>query len=166
LEDPADELALKSFIWGDQVGRMKRLQEGIEAYRKVQQSPAPVNVFKCDLPDGLGRFLSMTAPLDSPSPVVIYNTYMTPYLRDKGSSLFQEIDHWAARQTRPVLWLQWEPARDGREAPVKDWIVWTADRWQSGSHRHRDIGWVHPHGGEAVFDQRLGLEDLGTLVGD
>jgi hypothetical protein len=166
LEKPADELALKSFIWGDHVGRMRRLQEGIEAYRQVQQSTAPVNVFACDLPGGLGRFLSMTAPLDSPSPVVIYNTYMTPYLRDKGTALFEEIDHWVAQQARPVLWLQWEPARDGREPPVMDWIVWTADLWQAGSHQHWEIGWVHPHGGEAVFNEGLGLGDLGMGVGD
>jgi hypothetical protein len=150
-----DEITLKSFIWGDQIERMDRLCEGIDAYRQAQDSAATINVYRCDLPQDLGRFFESCLPAHPSIPVVIYNTYMTTYLTDKGASFLNEIGRWASRRENPVLWLQWEPDRDGRISPVEGWIAWTADLWQEGSHQHWQLGWVHPHGGSAVFEGDL-----------
>jgi hypothetical protein len=168
IETKDDEITLKSFIWGDQVERMDRLCEGIEAYRQAQVSAAPVRVCHCDLPQDLGRFLESCLPADPSIPVVIYNTYMTAYLADKGGSFVNEIGRWASRLVNRVLWLQWEPAWDGRIPPVEGWIAWTADLWQDESHQRWQLGWVHPHGGSAVFegDWGLGIGDWGLGIGD
>jgi hypothetical protein len=152
LDNKANETMLKSFIWGDQVDRMERLCEGIDSYQLAQQSPTPVNLYQCQLPEELNSFLDQRFPVEDRAPVVIYNTYMTAYLARKGRGIADQIGSWASRQKQPVMWLQWEPARDGQKAPSEEWIAWTSDMWQEGNHRRTLIGWVHPHGGEAIFE--------------
>ncbi len=156
LDDQEDELILKSFVWGDQVDRLARLEEGIIALRRASQGDAPVRLHQADLPDDLGRFLQAAlAEGDPEAPVVIYNTWMTSYLRDKGHSLGYHIDHWAIRQRRPVLWLQWEPVRDGSEPPQPEWCDWTAELWHGQDRSRWRLGWVHPHGTEAQLGKGL-----------
>jgi hypothetical protein len=128
LDDAEQELTLMSFVWADHPERLQRLREGIAAYRLVQQSDVP------------------TAPL------VLFNTYMTVYLEDKGASMRRIIGAWAAEQNQPVLWLQWEPAYGGKAAPEYSWCAWTADLWEAGEHSHQQLAWVHPHGVEAQFE--------------
>lgn len=158
LEDEQDELTLMSFVWGDQRDRLGRLQEGIVAFKRVNQGDAPVRLAQAELPDDLGRYLQqILADGDPEVPVVIYNTWMTSYLKDKGHSLGYHIDHWATGQKRPVLWLQWEPARDGSEPPHLEWCDWTAELWHGDVRSRWRLGWVHPHGGEAQLGK--GLEE-------
>lgn len=149
LDSPQDELMLMSFIWGDQHDRLARLQEGIAAFKRANRGDAPVRLNTADLPDDLGRYLQRVLADGGAAPVVIYNTWMSSYLRDKGQSMAYHIDGWAAGQDRPVLWLQWEPARDGREPPHYAWCAWTAELWQGDERTRWHLGWVHPHGGEA-----------------
>jgi len=153
FQTKADETTLKSFIWGDQVDRMERLCEGLEAYRRAQESSVPAYLYRCQLPQELGVFLEQRLPAGPPQiPVVIYNTYLTAYLTQKGRGIVDQIGSWASRQKRPVLWLQWEPVRDAQNPAVEGWIAWTAGLWQEGKHQSWLIGWVHPHGGEAIFE--------------
>ena len=160
-----DELTLMAFIWGDQVSRLTRLQEGIAAFKQVGQSDAPVRLSPADLPDDLGLFLHQLPVDEDPTvPAVIYNTWMTSYLKDKGQSIGYHIDQWASGQRRPVLWLQWEPTRDGSEPPHYGWCAWTADLWRGGERSHWHYGWIHPHGGEAQLGR--GLEDWRRFCGD
>ncbi len=147
LETPADELTLRAFIWADQPQRLLRLDEGIAAFRKIQAGAVPVRLAAVNLPAELPAFLR---PLAGTDPVMIYNTYMTVYLPDRGKSLRQIIGEWAATQPRPVLWAQWEPARN-EDPPQTGWCAWTLDCWQRGEHRRWHLGWVHPHGTEAMF---------------
>jgi len=158
LDDRQDELTLMSFVWGDQLDRMARLREGIAALKRADRSDAPVHLHQADLPDDLARFLQETLAAGDPdAPVVIYNTWMTSYLKDQGESLGYHIDHWAARQQRPVLWLQWEPARDGSQPPRPEWCDWKAELWRGQERSRWRLGWVHPHGTEAELGQ--GLEE-------
>jgi hypothetical protein len=157
LQTRDDELALMAFIWGDQLRRLARLQEGIAAYRRAEASGAPVKLFPADLPDDLGRFMAQHVPPEPHVPVIVYNTWMTHYLTDRGQSLFYHLEHWASDQDRPVLWLQWEPPADGSEPPEKGWCAWSAGLWSGQNHRRFHLGWVHPHGGEAAFAD--GLEE-------
>ena len=45
LTNETDELTLMAFIWGDQVDRLERLREGIDAFHLVTKSdsPAPIS---------------------------------------------------------------------------------------------------------------------------
>ncbi len=110
-----------------------------------------MKIYQANLPDDVNRFLHDRVPDDPSVPVVITNTWMTSYLGDKGQSLMVHLDQWAADQQRPVLWLQWEPPRDGSLPPVDGWCAWTADLWQGQTHRRWLLGWAHPHGLEVAF---------------
>lgn len=146
LATEADEQTLAAFIWGDQVERLTMLRQGIAALHRVNQTTIPVRLFPADLPDDLGRFFEeRVAPLVE-APVVLYNTYLTTYLRDKGASLRPQLAVWAEKQSRPVLWLQWETLWQGPQPPGLGWVGWTADLWSGGSHLHWHLAWAHPHG--------------------
>ncbi|MFZ0544210.1 MAG: DUF2332 family protein, partial [Candidatus Promineifilaceae bacterium] len=108
LDSVEAERTLMSYVWGDQVARLERLREGIDAFREVQAGDVPVQLYRVDLPDELGGFLRDAVP-GNECPVVIYNTFMTAYLSDKGASFRETIGRWAAGRKQPVLWLQWEP---------------------------------------------------------
>lgn len=149
LETAADERVLASFIWADQVERMVRLKEAVAAFHQVQQSSVPVHLCRTSLPDDLFVMLDQQ-PHDSHEPVVIYNTFVKIYLPDKGMGLRIQISEWAERQSRPVVWFQWEPPQytsvQNRSAPNLGWLAWTADLWHNKSHHQFQLGWVHPHG--------------------
>jgi len=147
LETAADEQILRSFIWADQPHRLVRLEEGLAAFREIQAGDVPVRLSAVDIPAELPEFLHAREGHD---PVLIYNTYMTVYLSDRGESLREIIGQWAKTQPRPVLWTQWEPARD-KDPPHTGWCAWTVDCWQRGNHRQWHLGWVQPHGTEAQF---------------
>jgi hypothetical protein len=143
-----DRLNLMAFVWGDQVDRLDRLREGLDALDRTAQEGAPVHVYPAKLPGELEPFLARRVPAEPPSPVVVYNTYFTPYLPHNGATLRRHMERWAASQSRPVLWLQLEPPADEAQAPAYGWCQWTADLWQDGSHRHWFLAWIHPHGAE------------------
>lgn len=155
LKTMADQRTLMAFVWGDQVERMKRLQEGIEVFIQAERSDAPVALYPIELPYELGAFLQQQVQAGADFPVVIYNTYITTYLPDKGESLRHIISRWAESQERPVLWLQWEISREGGQPPGYGWCAWTADLWQKYSHYRWKLGWVHPHGAAAEFTSGL-----------
>ncbi|MBP6786066.1 MAG: DUF2332 domain-containing protein [Candidatus Promineofilum sp.] len=149
LRTAEDELTLAAFIWGDQPQRMARLREGIAALRDVAGSAAPVSLRPLRLPDELPAFLVEAFPAPAGAPVVIFNTTVSMYLPDKGDSMRGMIDAWASAQSVPVLWLQWEPDREGRRPPEREWLAWTADYWPNDGRadpRRFRLGWVHPHG--------------------
>jgi len=157
LRDAADELTLAAYVWGDQAQRMARLREGIAALRAVESSAdrspldgsPPVRLAPLNLPDELPRFLADELPQPLDAPVVIYNTVVTLYLPDRGASLRGMVAEWAARQSVPVLWLQWEPWRDGPPPPEREWMAWTADYWPNDGRPtapRSHLAWVHPHG--------------------
>lgn len=147
LRAPDDELTLASFVWGDQAARMARLREGIAALRDVEPTNAPVRLMRLRLPEELPGFLG-TLPRRTDAPVVLYNTTVTMYLPDRGASLRGIIAEWAASQTVPVLWVQWEPWWGGPEPPEKEWLSWSADYWPNDGRASSSLrlAWVHPHG--------------------
>ena len=151
LETAVSEHTLASFIWADHPTRLIRLREGIAAFRQVNQSNTPVTLHQATLTDDLPQFLQKV-PAGS-DPVLIYNTYMTVYLPDKGISMWSHVNEWALPQNRPVLWLQWEPLWGGPHPapPEFGWCAWTADLWQDGQHKQWQIAWAHPHGTKAQF---------------
>lgn len=146
LKSLANQGHLAAFVWGDQPERLSLLRQGIAALQQVNQSAAPVRLHQVDLPDHLPRFLEEQITPLSGAPVVLYNTYLTTYLHDKGASLRRHLAAWAGHRAHPVLWLQWEPPRSGKVPPALGWVAWTADLWQQERHQHWHLGWTHPHG--------------------
>lgn len=146
LTTKRDEQTLAAFIWGDQPGRLALLRQGIAAFHRVNSSQVPVRLHPVDLPDELARFLEQQVPTGSDAPTVIFNTYLTTYLHDKGASLWPQLAAWAGKQAQPVLWLQWETLWQGPRSPEFGWVGWTADLWRDGRHFHWQLGWAHPHG--------------------
>ncbi|MCA9940652.1 MAG: DUF2332 domain-containing protein [Anaerolineales bacterium] len=150
LRSRADELRLMSFVWADHVPRLQRLQEGIAAR---QAFGGDFRLESLEMPAQLPHFLATHITARHPHhPVVLYNTYMTTYLSDKGASLRQIIGDWAGDQPHPVLWLQWEPPPPPIEPPAFGWCAWTADYWQQQTHHHHQFGWVHPHGAHIIVE--------------
>ena len=146
LRSAADELTLAAFVWGDQLERLAMLRQGIAVLHRVNRSAVPVHLYPVDLPDQLPRFLDERISPLSDAPIVLYNTYLTTYLHDKGSSLRPHLAAWAARQPQPVLWLQWETLWQGPQSPDFGWVGWTADLWRNGRYHHWHLAWTHPHG--------------------
>ena len=147
LKTESDRATLESFIWADQVERLNRLDEGIEAFKMIATQMA-ITIWPVFLPDGLPKFLD-SLPLKEEGPVVIYNTYMSSYLRDHGNDMRVHIGNWALEQKRPVLWVQAEPPHGRMEATTHGdhWCAWTIDLWEpKKGHCHWHIAWVHPHG--------------------
>lgn len=136
LETEADERQLMSFVWADQPNRLDRLKEGLQAQRKVK-----VDLQRVTLPDELPGFLNRLPAAERP--LVLYNTVVKIYFPDRIAEMDQIVAAWAAAQSRPILWLQWEPGGDNPSSPT---MAWTRDLWQNGRHTRDQIGWVHPHG--------------------
>lgn len=151
LETQADELGLASFVWGDQVHRLRMLRQGIAALRSVESSDAPVRLVSADLPSDLETVLDPHFIDNDRDAVVLYNTYLTSYLSCKGRDLTLRVSDWAKRQKVPILWLQWEPLRQGPTAPTIGWLAWTAHLWTQGEERRWHLAWVHPHGSSIMW---------------
>ena len=148
LNSRQDELKLTSFVWADQVTRLAVLRRGIAALHALNQQGTPIRIHQARLPDGLTGFLEKELGQLDDAPVVLYNTYLTTYLHDKGASLRSQIGEWARKADRPVLWLQLETIWDGPQPPVFGWVGWTADLWLESRHHSWQLAWAHPHGTE------------------
>lgn len=146
LTTDRDELTLAAFIWGDQVERLARLRQGIAALHRVNATGPPVRLHCVDLPGALPQFLAEQLTGCHGAPLVLYNTYLTTYLFDKGASLRPQLAAWAALQVQPVLWLQWETPWQGVKPPNFGWVAWIADLWQEGRHWQWHLAWAQPHG--------------------
>jgi len=141
-----DEQTLAAFVWGDQLKRLAMLRQGIAALKRIRGTSAPVRLYPAHLPGDLTEFLEQRITPCSDAPVVLYNTYLTTYLHDKGASLRPQLAAWAAGQIQPVLWLQWETLWQGPRPPDFGWVGWSADLWRDGRHFHWHLAWAHPHG--------------------
>lgn len=148
LDVATDEGArtLAGFVWGDQPERFEQLRQGIEMLRRVNRTGMPVRLCPVDLASGLDRFLAEQVDVETEAPIVLFNTYLTTYLSDRGASLRPQLAAWAGCQHQPVLWLQWETLWQGPKPPEFGWLGWSADLWIGGQHRHWHLAWVHPHG--------------------
>jgi hypothetical protein len=151
LQTAEQENSLAAYIWPDQRQRHQRLREGIAAFHLLNQTDAPITLYAVTLPADLPDFLhNHVSP--EPAPVVFYNSYITQYLPQRGVLLRQHLTDWAVNQSRPVLWLQWEPDRSGKDGPEYGWLRWTADLWQEQTHRQFHLAWVQPHGTHVQFE--------------
>jgi len=154
LHNPSDEIRLASFVWGDQPERLDRLQEAIDAFHVVAQTQAPVQLFGAKLPDELSSFLYSSLPKPT-TPVVVYNTYLRPYICDGWNSIEHSLNEWSKDNEQPLLWLQWELPNKDIQGPYLGWLAWTAELVENGQSRKWLLGWVHPHGGHVQWEKGM-----------
>ena len=151
LDSEKREQVLLSFIWADQMERLGRLREGLAAFKSEQANGVPVTMRPVHLPGELAAFLAGYAPAGD-APHVLYNTYMTTYLPEKGESLKLIIGEWAAGLDRPVIWIQLEPVRG---ASRFGWCAITVDYWRNGEQHHWQLAMSHPHVNALEFSPGL-----------
>ncbi len=151
LRHEDDALTLQAFVWADQPERLLRLREGLSALAAAANTPAPVRLHPLRLPGELPAFLRDRVPRDR-APVLLYNTYITRYLPDRGRRMAGHIAAWARAQDRPVLWCQLEP---DKAAPQFGWCAWRLDLWRAGQHQQWQLGWAHPHLTQIHFEPDL-----------
>jgi len=117
--DPATEagaVRLRSFLWPDQVDRLRRLDQAIEVARRV-----PVVVDRADAADWI------EAQLARPTPglaTVVHHSIVLQYLpRPTFERLRAAIEGAGARATpdAPVHWLRMEPAGDVADVRLTSW---------------------------------------------
>jgi hypothetical protein len=131
--EPADRLRLLSFVWADNLERLRLLSAALEAAAddpvSVQQAPARewLPGVLADLPDG-----AVTVVMQS-----IVWQYLTPEERDH---LVATMEDAGARATpsSPVAWLRFEPGETperGAEVRVR--------RWPGGADRLLAIAGYH-----------------------
>jgi hypothetical protein len=147
LDSERDEQTLAAFVWADQLQRLALLRQGLAALRRVSRPQAPVRIHPANLPGDLARLLNERVSPLGDAPIVLYNTYLTTYLHERGALLRPQLAVWAERHPQPVLWLQWETLWQGPKPPHFGWLGWTADVWIKGRHRCWQLAWAHPHGG-------------------
>ena len=158
LDDPEQQDYLASFVWADQLARLHTLKNGIATLLRMNAGSTPVQLAPCRLPEELPNYLASLTPASAPT--LLFNTYITIYLPDRGRTLEQRLVSWAGRQPFPVLWLQWEhPGDKAMKAPQPGWLAWTAELWQNASCRRWHLAWVHPHGNSICW-----LPDWGRWI--
>lgn len=150
LADSAERAYLAAFVWADQPARLQALKAGISALLQASSNP-PLSLEACRLPEELPAYLAGLGRLAAPC--ILFNSYITMYLPDRGRGLAPLVARWARAQPHPVLWLQWEHLRGDHapKAPVPGWLAWQADLWQNGRHGHWHLAWVHPHGSRVCW---------------
>ncbi|WP_028582276.1 DUF2332 family protein [Desulfogranum japonicum] len=149
VNDLHDERLLCSFVWGDQPQRMLRLQEGIAAFRECCMEKGQIPIYRIELPGELAVFLKTIQDEEVADPMVLFSSYITTYLHDKGKSLFEIIQQWATGQQRAIVWFQQDLAAPDIVAckpPDLGWVLWSANVWQAATHISFHLAWCHPHG--------------------
>ncbi len=152
LSSAAERRYLAAFVWADQLGRMRTLNQAIDTLLHVNGADTPVSLLACRLPQELPDFLQALPRLAAPC--ILFNSYLNVYLPDKGESMQAHIARWALTQEQPVLWLQWEHLRANASSgkpPAFGWLGWTAQLWHHGQRQNWHLAWVHPHGGRIAW---------------
>lgn len=144
LHKEAERLYLAAFVWADQPDRMRVLRQAIKTLLRINNTDRPVRLQTCCLPHELPAFLHTLPKLKAPC--ILYNSYLTAYLPDKGKGVQAQIARWATVQQQPVLWLQWEHLPPNDRPPAFGWLGWTAQLWHQGRQQSWHLAWVHPHG--------------------
>jgi hypothetical protein len=117
--DPTTEegaTRLRSFLWPDQVERLRRLDGGIEVARRV-----PVAVDQADAADWIEEHLAEPVPGVA---TVVHHSIVLQYLsRDTFDRLRSALETAGSRATpeAPLHWLRMEPAGDVADVRLTSW---------------------------------------------
>lgn len=164
---PESRRNLEACIWGDQRRRLDRLREGMALHdHAAELDLVPAEVRQLELPGELPEFLGAAVPMHPQAPVITYNTYATAYLSDVNQravarDLRSFARTWSLRHKLPWMWVRFEPARAGKDAPHPGWCLWIVELFSGSKHKIIELGWAHPHLIRAEFGP--GLVELRNL---
>ncbi|WP_216851323.1 DUF2332 domain-containing protein [Acidisphaera sp. L21] len=140
LEDPAQRLRLRAFIWADQLERLARLEAAITIARAAGH-----RVEQADAATWVRDRLAEAAPGCT---TVLYHSIMWQYMpqatRDAISATIAQASA-AATRAAPFAWLRFEPARVV-EGPEMRCTVWPGgeDVQLATAHAHGStVQWQH-----------------------
>lgn len=181
LEGTDLEGHLEACIWGNQRRRLERLREGMAIHRAaieqaVRQQAGlgastnpgllPAKILPVELPSDLTEFLANAVPTHPQVPVVAYNTCVTAYFSDVDQRAYARdmrsfARTWSLQHKLPWMWVRFEPARAGKDAPHPGWCLWVVELFSGSKHKSIELGWAHPHLIRAEFGS--GLTELRDL---
>ena len=169
LERPEFESHLEACVWGDHRRRLRTLRSGMNVHRRARAGAGglkPARILPLELPGDLDEFLAKAVPSHAEVPVVVYNSYTTTYLSDVNERAVARqmrafARSWSLRHKLPWVWVRFEPARAGRQAPHPGWCSWVVELFRGSKHKTIELGWAHPHLARAEFGP--GLVELRNL---
>ncbi len=136
IMDGTERTRLRSFVWADQIERLKRLDAAIALALK-----SGVKVDKADAAEWLSRKLQMPG---KNVVRVIYHTIMWQYLpqatKDEITKLIEGLAQTATAEN-PLAWLRFEPDAEGSVAQELTLSLWP-------DYGTRLLARAHPHGTE------------------
>jgi hypothetical protein len=167
VHQPAVRRNLEACVWGDQRRRLDRLREGWDIHTHAAElGLVPAEVRQLELPGELPEFLAAAVPGVPRAPVITYNTYATAYLSDVGQRMVARelrsfARSWSLSHKLPWMWVRFEPARAGKDAPHPGWCLWIVELFSGSKHKTIELGWAHPHLVRAEFGP--GIAELRSL---
>ena len=133
LEDPAQRLRLRAYVWADQRERLSRLESAIELAR----AHGP-RVERADAADWVRTKLHEPA---AASATVLYHSIMWQYLPSKTQAdIRASLEDAGGRATgaAPLAWLRFEPTDSGSQFELR-MTLWPGAR-------EARLAVAHPHG--------------------
>ncbi|KIG17112.1 hypothetical protein DB30_03709 [Enhygromyxa salina] len=171
---------LEACIWGNQRRRLDLLRQGMAIHRRaIEQAVAqslgastgaktllPAKILPVELPSDVSEFLAKAVPTHPEVPVIAYNTCVTAYFSDVDQRAYARdmrsfARSWSLRHKLPWMWVRFEPARAGKDAPHPGWCLWVVELFSGSKHKSIELGWAHPHLIRAEFGP--GLSELRDL---
>ncbi|HEY6305211.1 MAG TPA: DUF2332 domain-containing protein [Candidatus Angelobacter sp.] len=119
--DPCSEegrLTLQSYVWPDQVDRLRQLSAAIAVARRV-----PARVDQANAADWIEATLAERSSSNGAATVVYHSItwqYLPPADRDRIAGAMAAAGRAATRE-RPLAWLRFEPAHDVAEVRLQLW---------------------------------------------
>jgi hypothetical protein len=149
--DPADVLALRSAIWGDQKMRLERLDRALET---LQNALPSANIHADNILDVTRNLHEQIAP--ETKLLVVYNSSVTTYLTDED---FTKVQHNIAESFKQLpagvraLWMELEPARHDDPDPFRKLYPVKAHLIRPGETdlRMEYVGHTEPHPQTYIF---------------
>ena len=135
-------LRLRSFVWGDQLDRLDRL----DAALAVAEADPPV-VDRAPAPEWLRDHLAVPVPGCT---TVVAHSIMFQYLSDRGrQEMLAAIDAAgrAATPAAPFAWLRLEPGGDQAELRLTSWPGGITHLLAKSSYHGPPVVWRAPEGG-------------------
>jgi hypothetical protein len=157
FEQPEFASHLEACVWGDQRRRLERLREGMDIHTHATElGLVPAEILPLDLTSSIDEFLARAVPTHPQDAVVVYNTYVTAYLSDvQQRAIAREMRAyaraWSLQHKLPWMWVRFEPARAGKDAPHPGWCCWIVELFSGPKHKTIELGWAHPHLVRAEF---------------
>jgi hypothetical protein len=141
--DPVDpgtgdgRLTLLSFVWPDQLDRIRRLEAALDIARR-----APVPVDRAPAVDWLADALAVPAP--GVATVVVHSIvlqYLSPEERRRVHELLR-VAGTAAEPDAPLAWLRMEPAGEQAELRLTTWPDGRERLLATAGYHGRPVRWV------------------------